>query len=346
MKRAVKIGISVLLSLVLIISAVVFVFRITESTEEVVELPPIGENGEELTPGAAHELPSHMIFRSAVAMADETGSSVTLTATVTPVNATNKALDWSAEFVNPTSAWATGKDVNDYLTVIETGATTALVTCEAPFGEQVKITVTSQDNPEAKAECVVDYAKRITDLTVSLHKGSSTGTVVTTASGSSALSIPFNDTAWLYMTIEPTYSVGTLADTFSYGSVKATPDSALDVVVTTVNEFGNNDLFPESKTYANANDISFRGGYEFVHEFIPMDYEDSQGVHHTVSVSSRNALYNGVALLVNSNTLATFDFTATGTYSTYQKSVGIYYSENSLMFSVESVSINDSTLVF
>lgn len=345
MKRAVKIGISLLLSLVLVLTVAFVLLKTAGSDNPIEELPPIGDAGEELTPGETHELPSHMIFRSSAAMANETGSNVTLTATVKPDNATNKALNWSAEFVNPSSAWATGKDVNDYLTVVETGAMTARVTCEAPFGEQVRITVTSQDNPEAKAECVVDYAKRISDLTVALHKGSVTGTVVTTASGSSNLTIPFNDTAQLYMTIEPTYGVGTLADTFSY-AVNAAPAKDLDVVVTTVSEFANNDLFPEPKTYVNANNINFPGGYQFLHEFISKDYEDSLGVHHTVSVSSRNSLYNGVALLVNSNTLATFAFAATGTYSTYQKSVGINYSEDSLMFSVESVSINDSTLVF
>lgn len=303
-----------------------------------------------MTPGEAHELPSHMIFRSSAAMANETGSSVTLTATVKPDNATNKALNWVAEFVNPSSAWAAQKSVGDYLTVTPkaAGSTTATVSCLAPFGEQVKITVTSQDNPEAKAECVVDYAKRITDMTVALHKGSVAGTVVATASGSSNLTIPFNDTAQLYMTIEPIYSVGTLVDSFTH-AVSATPAEELNTIVSNVSEFFVNGLFPESKTYANANSISFSGGYEFLHEFISIDYESGSGSHNTVSASSRKALYNLVADSVTLGMLyavATFDFTATGTYSTYQKSVDIYYSEDSLMFSVESVSINDSTLVF
>lgn len=313
--------------------------------ETAVVLPPVDDSGKEFPEEETHELPRKMVFRSSVATGAEAGVSVTLTATVKPENATNKILDWTAEFVNPTSEWASGKDINDYLQLIETGNATAQITCVAPFGEQVKITVTSQDNPEAKAECVVDYAKRITDLTVALHKGSVTGAVVTTASGSESLSIPFNDTTDLYMTLEPIYGVGTIEDTFTYAA-KGTPAGGLDVVVTTVLEFAENDLFPTEKNYTNPTTISFPGGYQFLHQFVPMDYEDSSGIHYTVSTSSRNAFYNGVIILLDCDTVATFDFTATGEYSTYQKSVNIHFAEGTLKFAVESVSIDDTTLVF
>ena len=51
----------------------------------------------------------------------------TLTATIMPDNATNKAVDWTVSFVNPASAWASGKSVSDYVTVTPTsdGAWTA-----------------------------------------------------------------------------------------------------------------------------------------------------------------------------------------------------------------------------
>ena len=41
----------------------------------------------------------------------------TLIATVTPSNAYNKALEWSVSFVDPSSSWANGKKVTDYVTV-------------------------------------------------------------------------------------------------------------------------------------------------------------------------------------------------------------------------------------
>ena len=43
------------------------------------------------------------------------------------------------------------------------GALTANVNCLKAFGEQIKVTVTSRVNPEAKAECTLDYARRILD---------------------------------------------------------------------------------------------------------------------------------------------------------------------------------------
>lgn len=88
-----------------------------------------------------------------------------LTATITPESATNKAVDWTVSFVNPASAWASGKNVTDYVTVTPTsdGALTANVECLKAFGEQIKVSVTSRENAKATASCTVDYARRITD---------------------------------------------------------------------------------------------------------------------------------------------------------------------------------------
>ncbi len=79
-------------------------------------------------------------------------SAYTLTATVKPEDAENKAVDWSIAFVNASSAWASGKSVTDYVTVTPSadGALTAVVTNLGEFGEQIKVTVTSRGNPSAK----------------------------------------------------------------------------------------------------------------------------------------------------------------------------------------------------
>lgn len=89
----------------------------------------------------------------------------TLTATLDPADVIDKTVDWTVEFVNPSSSWATGKTVTDYVTVTPTadGALTANVECLQAFGEQIKVVVTSRSNSEAKAECTVDYARRILD---------------------------------------------------------------------------------------------------------------------------------------------------------------------------------------
>ncbi len=109
-------------------------------------------------------MPARMTFRNARAITNASEyDSVTIQAIIKPDNATNKNVSWSVAFVNPASAWATGKNVTDYVTVTpqSTGSNIATVDCLQPFGEQIKITVTSESNMGAKAECTVDFAKRI-----------------------------------------------------------------------------------------------------------------------------------------------------------------------------------------
>lgn len=85
-----------------------------------------------------------------------------LTATVTPSSATDTKVDWSIAWKNPSSAWASGKTVTNYVTVKATsnGALTANVTCLQAFGEQIIITVSVRDNANIKATCTVDYKQR------------------------------------------------------------------------------------------------------------------------------------------------------------------------------------------
>ncbi len=96
--------------------------------------------------------------------------SVTLTATVEPANATNKSVSWSLAWTNASSEWATGKTVTDYVQLTPSGGdnTTATVSYSAPFGEQVTVTATSRDNPEAKASCTFDFALRVQDTVPTL----------------------------------------------------------------------------------------------------------------------------------------------------------------------------------
>ena len=89
-------------------------------------------------------------------------SSQLLTATVEPIEAMDKSVDWSIAFANPTSAWANGKTVTDYVTVTPTedGALTATVECLQAFGEQIVVTCTSRNNPDVSAACTVDYEQK------------------------------------------------------------------------------------------------------------------------------------------------------------------------------------------
>ncbi len=102
-------------------------------------------------------------------------SAYTLTATITPSDATNKAVTYTAAFANPDSAWASGKNVSDYVTVTQAsaGSLTATVSCLQAFGEQIIITVSSQDNYEVSATCTVDYLRKPLGADLSFKKKSS-----------------------------------------------------------------------------------------------------------------------------------------------------------------------------
>lgn len=93
------------------------------------------------------------------AMAD---TAYTLTATIEPSDATNKAVTYTAAWKNANSTWAKGKDVADYVTVQQAseGSLNATVTCLQAFGEQVIITCTVTDNIDLQATCTVDYLRK------------------------------------------------------------------------------------------------------------------------------------------------------------------------------------------
>ena len=114
-----------------------------------------------------YAMPANMVFAATAAEPSDAKDGITLKATIDPDTAANQNVDWSVSFVNPSSSWASGKTVTDYVTVtpISDGALTATVQCLKAFGEQIKITVTSRANEYATAECTVDYARRITDFT-------------------------------------------------------------------------------------------------------------------------------------------------------------------------------------
>ena len=134
-------------------------------------------------------------------------SSVTLTATVEPSDATYQAVDWSVSFVNQSSTWASGKTASDYVTVTPTsdGALTATVECLSAFGEQINVTVTSRDNADASATCVCDYIKRIIDLNLTMLQSASVSDTITFSRNSSDVTF----------SAEPVYDIGTKEIGFS-----------------------------------------------------------------------------------------------------------------------------------
>lgn len=79
-------------------------------------------------------------------------------ATISPASATNQEVEWSMDWKNPSSAFASGKSVLQYVELQSSGLKAA-IGCIEPFAEQIIVTVTSKDNPSAKATITVDYQK-------------------------------------------------------------------------------------------------------------------------------------------------------------------------------------------
>ena len=115
-------------------------------------------DGNVMDPETVNVMPAAMAFTS-----DKAGNTVKVTATITPENATNQNVTWSVAWKNPTSSWARGKTVTDYVTVTPDSLNSkiATVTCVKAFSEQVIVTATAAGNTSVKKTCTVDYEKRV-----------------------------------------------------------------------------------------------------------------------------------------------------------------------------------------
>lgn len=154
MSKLFKIRLIVTVLIIAILASVISVAIVIENKSNVIV---IGDNV--VLDDKTHELPKNLVFAVSNTVSNSepfTEKSVKLTATVKPDHATNKALNWSVDWVDSQSKWASGKNISDYLTLSSDGVT-ATLTCKAPFGEKANIVAQSVDNANAKATCVIDF---------------------------------------------------------------------------------------------------------------------------------------------------------------------------------------------
>ena len=79
-------------------------------------------------------------------------SAFNLTATISPEDAANHGVDWYLSFDNPSSAWASGKNVEDYVMMSPSADTkTNTISCLQPFGNAIIVTAKSHDEACQKA---------------------------------------------------------------------------------------------------------------------------------------------------------------------------------------------------
>lgn len=96
-----------------------------------------------------------------------------LTATVTPANVEDVALDWSIAFADADSEWANGKNVTDYVTLTPSEDTlSANISLVAPFGAQIVVRATLRSDADLYAECTVDYLKHVAKFDICFSNSS------------------------------------------------------------------------------------------------------------------------------------------------------------------------------
>ena len=249
----------------------------------------------------------------------------TLTATVLPEKASNKAVDWTVSFVNPASAWATGKTVTDYVTVTPTadGALTANVECLQAFGEQIKVTVTSRNNAEATATCLVDYAERVAGYTLTLTNGGvtiSSSDPEYTVTGNSSVSISKG---------EYTKTVGTVEENFTgtyviRGNASFAANMSSIGVNATVKQVSGSVVPVGEDIFTSLYQLSPQGGTPFPSTNQLMDYANS----HTDIPFAEVYVH------------------LEGEHSDYTCTFSLYGSSGIFTYEVESVSLNQSQIIF
>lgn len=161
-------------------------------------------------------------------LSGQTNEAYTISATITPANATNQKVDWSVAFANPASSWAQGKKVTDYVTITPTsdGALTATLTCLKAFGEQIIISCTSRSQTMQKATCTVDYVKRATDAGFEAFWHSFTESVT-----------GYDDFDNLDIRVMPTFGDGTLSGVIKLASLSTELNKSANFYASLSNTF-------------------------------------------------------------------------------------------------------------
>ena len=293
--------------------------------------PEPEEGGAIITEGESHGM-KLMSTRIAPEDYDEYGISpmaetaYQLTATITPENATNKAVDWTIAFVNPSSEWASGKTVTDYVTVTPTsdGALTANVENIKDFGEQIRVTVTSRDNTAVKANATVDYTQKLQSVkstfgSTVLSNGM-TKSFNLNASGQAA-------EAWKH---DYTTSAYTIADEYattvkiSFADGVSAVESAVGVEFTWAGETITSGMPSFDKTFF-----------------------DKVFVTESGAVSSNPTQYNKLVSALSAGvTLFEVEVSTTGTYGNKTDTYTINVTSDGLNIRVEGIELGDTSIIF
>lgn len=249
-----------------------------------------------------------------------------LTATITPDNATNKAVDWTIAFVNAESEWATGKTVTDYVTVTPTadGALTANVECLQAFGEQVRVTVTSRDNTAVKANATVDYTEKLSAVKATF------GSTVLSNGMTKSFDLDASGQPAEVWTFDYTTSAHTIADEYtttvkiSFADGVSAVESAVGVEFTWAGETITSGMPSFDKTFF-----------------------DKVFVTESGAVSSNPTQYNKLVSALSAGvTLFEVEVSTTGTYGNKTDVYEVKVTSDGLNIRVEGIELGDTSIIF
>lgn len=267
--------------------------------------------------------------------------SIDLVATVTPNDCFNKACIFEFAWQDSESAWAVGKNVEDYLTVTNVNDYSINVKSEEAFGEPVVVTVTSVDNLNATASCTLQYLKRIMNVNLNLS-----GDAV---SGESLKKISFGED--ITVSYEVVYGVGTIQGEFVKQALKTTLMDGLfnscsnAVTVSNVNKNKVSTMLINLPPYIESTTVQVGNCDIFITAM--GNPGNSKNQWESAFYDYVNSHGNGPLATVSFEYSYTFN-TVDGvkTITTGSASEGISFNLESLVKHAESVSLDNSNLVF
>lgn len=286
-------------------------------------------------------------------------SAYTLTAVMTPSDASNKSVDWSVSWANSESGWAKGKNVLEYVKITPQadGGLIATLSCLQAFGEQIVITVVSRVNADLTATCTVDYAKKILSVDYQLYSYQKD---VWTPIEEVLILGGATENGGLVCVPNVTLSVGTISDTFEYTHTFKVYDWVFERIQMLANvggiDLGNSVLktsFSKSKSGSSSfemdmKDEIYKGGVDFVlnaynlkNTFFTIKPFTSGG---TISEKDFNTAY--VSCVSENSELAYYEFTMTGTYSSYTGVFPVKFNQQGFYTGAESLSLSVSEVIF
>lgn len=150
-----------------------------EDNSGTVEDAPVTDGeGNEMT-ADVNPMPSTMIF-SQDAMYGGTSSSysVSVEATVDTLFSESNGINWSVKWKDENSEWATGKNVNDYVTIYsrigsdDVCNSVCMITCTQAFGETIILQASLVNHPYIPSvTCEIEFRQRVIGYDIEFYDG-------------------------------------------------------------------------------------------------------------------------------------------------------------------------------